>query len=430
MVRAEIVLTNVIMLFEFLSFFYVVFRRKFRERTPQMLFGIAAWVLFWGVAMMAGLDWQSSIVIPVPAFFLIYIFLIWILFDLSIKEIVPLGLANWLILSIIEENVIITIQTLYKIEGRHLDGMIMFVISCAIWGFYFLNKGSYNAKAFNLPIRIWMLLDMIMIILMAMLSFFAYVIVTMIPDGKMSSIGQVLLLFGGILIIVLLLVFVYYYSSSYEYRIQKEIMEMQVRQQREYFERLLEREEDTRKFRHDILNDLLELQNYCERNKCQQMRQYLGNLTGVVIRISKKSYDVGNSTVNTILNYYLTPITDKYIVEINGVLPDIISVDDRDLCIICANIIRNATEALSKTDSGKIWVNIESGKKYLHFQVENTFEGKIEIDKNGLPVTTKDDKCNHGIGIRNVYELVHKNGGTCDFKVENGLFKSDIFIKL
>lgn len=428
--RLEIVLTNIIMLFEFLSFFYVVFRRKFRERTPQMLFCIAAWVLFWGVAMMAGFDWQSSIVIPVPAFFLIYILLIWILFDLSIKEIVPLGLANWLILSIIEENVIITIQTLYKIEERRFDGIIMFVISCVIWGFYFAKKNNYNAKAFNLPIRIWVLMDVIMIILMAMLSFFTYVIVTMIPDGEMSSTGQVLLLFGGILIIVLLLVFVYYYSSTYEYRIQKEIMEMQIRQQREYFERLLEREEDTRKFRHDILNDLLELQNYCEKNKCQQMRQYLGNLTGVVTQISKKSYDVGNSTVNTILNYYLTPINDRYVVEINGMLPDKISVDDRDICIICANIIRNAAEAVSRTDNGKIWVNIESGKSYLHFQVENTFEGEIDIDKNGIPTTSKDDKHNHGIGIRNVCEIVHKNGGICDFKAENGQFKSDIFIKL
>ena len=148
--RAEIVLTNVIMLFEFLSFFYVVFRRKFRERTSLMLFYIAAWVLFWGGTMMAGFDWQSSIVSPVPAFLLIYILLIWVLFDISIKETALLGLANWLILSIVEENIIITIQTLYKIEGRHLDGMIMFVISCAIWGFYFINRGSYNAKAFNL----------------------------------------------------------------------------------------------------------------------------------------------------------------------------------------------------------------------------------------------------------------------------------------
>lgn len=427
---AEIVLTNVIMLFEFLSFFYVVFRKKFRERTPQILFLIAAWVLLWGVAMMAGFDWQSPTVSPFPAFFLIYILLIWILFDLTIKEVVVLGLANWLILSMVEENIIITIQTLYRIGERHLDGIIMFVISCVIWGFYFIKRHSYNAKAFNLPIRIWILLDVIMIILMAMLSFFTYVIVTKIPDGKMSSIGQVLLLFGGILIIVLLLVFVYYYSSSYEYRMQKEIMEMQVRQQRDYFERLLEREEDTRKFRHDILNDLLELQNYCEKNECRQMRQYLGNLTGVVTQISKKNYDVGNSTVNTILNYYLTPINDRYVVEINGMLPDKISVDDRDICIICANIIKNAAEAVSRTDNGKIWVNIESGKSYLHFQAENTFEGEIEMDKNGLPMTSKDDKRNHGIGIRNVYDLVCKNGGTCDFKVENGLFKSDIYIKL
>ena len=69
----EIVLTNAIMLFEFLSFFYVVFRREFRKLTRQMFLCIAAWVLLWGVAMMAGFDWQRSSVSPVPAFLLIYI---------------------------------------------------------------------------------------------------------------------------------------------------------------------------------------------------------------------------------------------------------------------------------------------------------------------------------------------------------------------
>ena len=428
--RIEIVLINMLMLFEFLSFFYVIFRREFRERTRKMLLCIATWTLLWVVEMMAGFDWQSSIAGPVPAFFVAYLLLIWMLFRLPILDAVVLGLANWLFLSIVEELGIIALRRVYIIEERKFDGLIMLVISCVIWGYYVFERKNHHVKVFQLPIWIWIILDLIMIIFMFMLSFFTYILVRKLPDDDMVSTGQFLLLALGILIIFLLVLFMNYYNYVYEYRIQKEIMELQIRQQREYFQRLLDREEETKKFRHDILNDLLELQNYCEKNKCQQMRQYLGNLTGVVTKISTKSYNIGNNIVNTILNYYLIPISDKYVVEINGLLPEEISVDDRDLCIICANIIRNAAEAVSKLDDGKICVNIEEGKNYLHFQVENTFDGEVSIDKKGLPVTSKDDKCNHGIGTRNVYEIVNKNGGSCDFKVENGFFKCDIFIKL
>lgn len=423
-----VILTNALMLFEFLSLFYVMFQRKFRERTPRKIIEIVSWILLWSIAMIIGFDWQRTIAGPVSAFFIVYVLLIWILFDISIKETMVLGLANWLILSIVEENVIIALQTMYKLDEWYFDGIIMFVISCFIWGFYIIRRNYY--KDFYLPIKIWALLDVMLLILMAMLSFFTYVIVRIIPDAKMSSTGQVLLLFGGVLIIVLLFVFVFYYSASYEYRIQKELMEMQVKQQRDYFEKLLKREEETKKFRHDILNDLLELQNYCERNECLQMREYLENLTGIVIQISKNSYNVGNSIVNTVLNYYLMPISEKCFIEINGWILDEISVDDRDLCIISANLIKNAVESVSKCESGKICVNIECGKNYLHFQVENTCDGVIRVDKKGLPVTTKEDVLNHGIGLRNVYEIVQKNGGACDFKSENGLFKSNIFIKI
>ncbi|SHH07811.1 GHKL domain-containing protein [Butyrivibrio fibrisolvens DSM 3071] len=378
---------------------------------------------------MAGFDWQHRIAGPVPAFFLVYMILIWILFEISVKEAIIMGMATWLVLSIIEENIIIAIQTKYVIEERRFDGIIMVAILLIIWSFYYIFRNRYNAQAFRMPITVWILLDLIMLLLMAMLSFFTYVIVKNLPNTKMITAGQILLLIGGISIIILLFIFVYFYGTAYEYRIQKEITEMQIRQQREYFERLLEREEETKKFRHDIINDLLELHNYCENHECQQMKQYLEKVTGVVTGISNKSYNVGNDVINTILNYYLIPLKEKYDVEVSGMLSNNISIDDRNLCVICANVIKNAVEAVSKMDEGRVATLFECGKSYLHIQVENTYEGDIEFDDTGIPKTSKCDMTNHGIGMRNVFEMVKKNEGTCRIEAKDGVFKVDIFLK-
>ena len=430
MVRAEIVLTNVIMLFEFLSFFYVIFQREFRTYSYQRLIAALIWGLLWVVSMLLGFDWRNRVLGPISAFFFIYFVLIWILFDLSFAETILIGLANWLILSMIEENIIILVRKPYNTGKRALDWIIMITISGIIWVIYAISRHKYNSHAFRLPIKIWIMLDAIMLIWVTMLSYFTYIIVKIIPSSEIMYFGQWLLLLFGIAMIILLLVVVYYYNSSYEYRFQKEIMEMQITQQKEYFERLLEREVETKKFRHDIMNDLLELRNYCENHECLQMRRYLEKMTGVVTKISKSSYNVGNNVVNTILNYYLIPIGEKYYVEINGMLPNKIAVDDRDICIICANIVSNAVEAAGSGDNGKIWIDFDSGKDYLHIQVRNTYEGNIEFDEIGIPKTTKSDKHNHGIGIKNVFEIVKKNGGTCEVEAKNGVFKVDIFIKM
>ncbi len=44
--------------------------------------------------------------------------------------------------------------------------------------------------------------------------------------------------------------------------------------------------------------------------------------------------------------------------EIKGGMPAKLSVDERELCILMANIIKNATEAVEKTQNGYIYMSI------------------------------------------------------------------------
>jgi len=317
-----------------------------------------------------------------------------------------------------------------QLESSILDNIIMLLISCIFWMFYVFVRKKCNVQVFKLPIKMWCLIDVIMFILTAMMTFFTYVLVQDFPNNRIMFMGQMLSVLGETIIVVLIFAMIYLCNSTYDFYRQKELAEMQNKQQREYFLQLLEREEETKRFRHDIINDLLEMHNYCVNQNYKQMECYLENTLGIVQKISKSNYDVGNDIVNTVINYYLKPIKEICNIEINGYMSEKLAVDDRDLCIISANLIKNATEAVSKMENGKVWINIEEGKKYLHIQVKNTFEGKIDFDKKGMPVTSKTDKKNHGIGIHNMVDIVERNGGTYNIEAEKGIYNAEIYLKI
>ncbi len=423
------IIINILLMVEYLSFFYVAFRREIRPFSVRRAIGLVIWGMVWVGPLLSGFNWQGNVWGPVSAFFPMAVLIVWIVFELSIIEALLIGVFNWLILSFLESSFIVALKSVYNIGDATLTGFIMLATTGLIWLIYLLSRGKYNVQAFRLPIKVWILLDMIMLILMTMLSFFGYIIVENLADSGMSSLGQRLLLMSGVSIIILLFAFVYFYSSSYIYRTQKEITEIQIKQQKDYFDQIIAKEEETKKFRHDIINDLLELKNYCDNHDYDQMEQYLAKVTGVITEISKKSYDIGNEVVNTIINYYLNVPDRPFRVEVNGHMPETVLIDERDLCLVCANMIKNAVEAVDKMENGKIWIDVSPGSNYLAFSVKNTYKGDIVFDKKGFPITSKKDKEHHGIGIHSISDIVKKNGGLYSMSTSNGIFEAEVYLK-
>ena len=310
-----------------------------------------------------------------------------------------------------------------------LENTIMLLIACGLWIFYTAIGKKFDVQTFKLSVKMWCLLDGIMLILTAMMTFFNYVIVQELPNSRTMAMGRALSAIGGTVIVVLLFVMIYYYNTTHDFRIQKELAEIQNEQQRQYFLQLLEKEEETRKFRHDVINDLVEMQSFCENQNYEQMKAYLESTLGSIQEISKSSYDVGNDIVNTVLNYYLSPLKEKYQIEVTGYIAEKLSMEQRDLCILFSNLIKNAAEAVSKMETGKICVSMEDGRDYLRVQVENTFDGKVDFDKNGIPKTSKRDKRNHGIGIHSIRQIVKKYEGTYHAEVSGGNYQVAVCIK-
>ena len=299
-----------------------------------------------------------------------------------------------------------------------------------VWLYYFLIGRRINKEHLALPQRVWRLFIGVLLVIMLMMAYFSFVL-SEIPNLKMIKAGSIIILMGGLSICGMIMAVIYYFNGTAKYRLENEMSEKYNEQQREYFTRLLEKEQDTRRFRHDIINHLIVMQDIASKKMGSQLEEYIGELLQDISGEQHKQYDVGNEVVNTILNYYLLPLRDRCDIKVTGYMGELQKISQKDLCTILSNIIKNAVEAVEDIAEGnkKIVVDVNSGEKYWNIKVENTMNGDIVIGVNGLPQTSKGDKYNHGIGLLNIKNTVEKYSGRYEIKTQKGRFITQIYLK-
>ena len=98
--------------------------------------------------------------------------------------------------------------------------------------------------------------------------------------------------------------------------------------------------------------------------------------------------------------------------------------DAIDLYTMMGNALDNAaegTEKIKDESDRNISVQIWRQGGFAVMQVENSYAGDLEFT-DGLPVTTKGDKTDHGYGLRSIRDIAEKYRGTMTVKAEDGFF--------
>lgn len=109
--------------------------------------------------------------------------------------------------------------------------------------------------------------------------------------------------------------------------------------------------------------------------------------------------------------------------KIIGKFPEQIRISNNDLCIVLANALENAQNALKKVDGKKeLRIAIKNYKERIFLTIENT--ALAEDTKNLYNGITQ----GHGYGTVNMKRVVEKYGGTIEFLFEKNIFTVKIFI--
>lgn len=352
------------------------------------------------------------------------------IYRLRVSETIKLVLVSFPLLSILESIFEFILMYGVKLEPEYVNIVYTVVVVAIIWTYYWTIGRRIDRDAFLLPGKMSLVVAAALFAIEAMISYFTFVLVDVLQiDGEMLGLGIVIA--SGVVIVVLILLMIYYFNVQNKYQIENSILERFNEQQREYFEQLLEKEQRTRQFRHDIIAELIQIKNYEDRKEYEKLGSYLDEMLSDISSISKYDYDVGNEIVNTILNYYLLPIKDKCKIEVKGYISDSLDIARRDLCILVSNLVKNAVEAVEQvSDKEKyIFFEIKSGNIFLQINMRNTCAEHTGITKAGEIYTTKVDKINHGLGIKNIENTLRRYEGYAEYKIEDNCFVSEIMVK-
>lgn len=417
----------VIFVIEYFSFFYIIFRKALRTYFGKRVVCGGIITLFLICASLQ--EWNITWLLLYGLF--VSIFVVYLLFEISVKETIKLYLVAFPALSILESIVGYCFEIV--LDFGEIERIIAYMISIVLglWLYYFILGRKLEREAFQMSGWLWLIISVVMFLIVGMISYFTYILMEVVGTHQ-KNIGLLLLTTGGFAIFILIYVMLYYFNIKQKYQLQSNMLEQYNEQQRKYFEELLQKEQSTRQFRHDITSDLLQIQNFCRKSEYKEAKQYIDEMLKGISTINKKGYNIGNEIINTILNSYFAPIEAISNIKVKGFIDNEIKVSQRDLCVVVSNLVKNAVEAVEQCSKELKMIIFEAnqGKQFFHIKVKNTIGNKNVLIENNYPVTDKANKQIHGFGIKNVMMVAKKYNGCYKYRIEEGYYIAEVYLQI
>ena len=108
-------------------------------------------------------------------------------------------------------------------------------------------------------------------------------------------------------------------------------------------------------------------------------------------------------------------------------------ITETDLYNLFGNALDNSIEAVSKIndyDKRRINLIVKNMMSFVSINIENYFEGHIELDKHGIPKTTKNNVQCHGFGMKSIKLIINKYHGDLKIVTDGDIFSLCILFPL
>lgn len=204
-----------------------------------------------------------------------------------------------------------------------------------------------------------------------------------------------------------------------------------LRNERNVFERLMEE----KRLQYEFSKENIEAVN----RKCHDLKHQLlaletadGSERRKMIEETRKAVDFYDSAVRTGNETLDVLLTEKSILCARDEIrfSCMVKADGLerigiiDLYTMLGNALDNAIECVRVLADQKkrvVSLSVQTKGNVLYFSVENYYENEIRLF-HGLPVTSKSDGQNHGIGLRSIQRIAESYGGEIHISTESHIF--------
>lgn len=149
------------------------------------------------------------------------------------------------------------------------------------------------------------------------------------------------------------------------------------------------------------------------------------------VRKEKQLNLTENSIIDTILSFKIMQAKDKGIIIHHSIFFAQSNMIATDIALILANALDNAIEATEKiSDNAQKVINLSILNRGNHLKIEvtNPISKPIDIRNNNI-YSTKQNKDEHGFGLRNIQSLARKNNGEMFVSCTDSKFKLVVILR-
>lgn len=213
-----------------------------------------------------------------------------------------------------------------------------------------------------------------------------------------------------------------------------QIKEKEYENQKIYLEHIQEVIKTLRGQRHDFNNYVSTIYGLIHLGKIEEAKRYILNLSESTTDLNE-IVNIYHPVVGAVLNMKKEKAVRSKIDFIADVdLPSDLPFEFIDLSTILGNLLDNAIEACDKISDTYTKIHIKMYIKNMHMiiKIENSKSDEVILRKNkdiGY-MTTKLDKENHGIGLKNVNKAVNKYKGFINIQDKGKEFLVDIALPI
>ena len=186
---------------------------------------------------------------------------------------------------------------------------------------------------------------------------------------------------------------------------------------------------DMRGWRHDYHNHLQVMKAELAAGQLAELSAYLDDLEADLDRVDTYVKS-GNLMVDAILNSKLSLAErDGVSVTCKARVPDALTVDDVDLCVILGNLLDNAIEACAALPADGRWLRVYVAARgsQLYASIQNSAVEDPSFNQRNY---ISEKRGNHGLGMKRVAAVVEKYEGFLNLANEPGVFAAEVSLPL
>ena len=215
--------------------------------------------------------------------------------------------------------------------------------------------------------------------------------------------------------LVSLLLMVYFYFRQSQLKMQISVLDTQYDLIESQYVRAQNFYTENAKLYHDIKHHLRALERLLQNG---DRREALAYIESVQEPLQCKMIPVhtGVDIVDTVIYEAKEKAEQRNIllqVE-TPILPSELKIEDRELCVLCANLLDNALKAAKE----QIKLNIAIAAGFLVIEMENDYKEKPLVKNNHFVSEREQDSLAHGWGMKIIEQIVEKYHGELTIRVD------------